>query len=253
MKLSTTCLLVALQFSASNSFTLQDHAHARAWLEGNSRESQSLSSPSRLWTSMSTMNMLEEDQEDTSRSSSTTASSLSSSSSSTLTMSKPSSSSDVVDWDWKAVASNVFSEEDQRPIVLFDGVCTLCDASVNFFMDHDSKGKLRFCGLHSKVAQSLLIRAGKKPTDKNQMVLVTKDKTYFSSEAVSRICQHLDPVPLQLIGTIGKYTPKFIRESIYKVVSANRHRLGQNDSCRLDFDGEFTSRFVSDPVELSEV
>ena len=137
--------------------------------------------------------------------------------------------------------------------MLFDGVCNLCDASVNFFMDHDSQGKLRFCGLHSKVAQSLLIRAGKKPTDQNQMVLVTKDKTYFSSEAVSRICQHLDPIPLQVVGTIGKYTPKFIRESIYKVVSANRHRLGKNDSCRLDFDGVFANRFVSDPKELSEV
>jgi len=219
-------------------FTLQDHAHARALLVGNSREVQLLSSPSRLWTSMSTMNMFEENQGE----------------SSTVTMSRQSSSdATVVDWDWKAVASSVFSEEDQRPIVLFDGVCNLCDASVNFFMDHDSQGKLRFCGLHSKVAQSLLIRAGKKPTDQNQMVLVTKDKTYFSSEAVSRICQQLDPMPLQLIGTVGRYTPKFIRESIYKVVSANRHRLGKNDACRLDFDGEFTNRFVSDPIELSEV
>lgn len=236
--------MLVLQLSVATGFTLQDPGHTRSvLLLGNARELQLLSSQSRLWTSMSTMNMLEEDKEELFSSSRRENS---------VTMSRP-SSSELVDWDWKTVASNVFSEEDQRPIVLFDGVCNLCDASVNFFMDHDSQGKLRFCGLHSKVAQSLLIRAGKKPTDKNQMVLVTKDKTYFSSEAVSRICQHLDPMPLQLIGTIGKYTPKFIRESIYKVVSANRHRLGQNDSCRLDFDGTYTNRFVSDPIDLSEV
>lgn len=250
MRLSTTSLLLALivNINVAAGFTLQGHANVRALLVGNSRELQALSSPSRLWTSMSTMNMLEENKEDFFSSSRRE----NADSSSTVTISRA-SSAELVDWDWKTVASNVFSEEDQRPIVLFDGVCNLCDASVNFFMDHDSTGKLRFCGLHSKVAQSLLIRAGKKPTDQNQMVLVTKDKTYFSSEAVSRICQHLDPMPLQLIGTVGKYTPKFIRESIYKVVSANRHRLGKNDSCRLDFDGTFTNRFVSDPKELSEV
>ena len=45
-----------------------------------------------------------------------------------------------VSWDWKSVAENVF-ENDQRPVILFDGVCNLCNAGVNFVLDHDIKGE----------------------------------------------------------------------------------------------------------------
>ncbi len=238
MKISASSLCLFVAFGNGVAFPLQEYATGRSYsLESlHLLRPQSQPTSSRLWTSMSTMNILEEGKEEVP---------------SLVTVSTV--SHDEVDWDWQAVATSVFSEEEQRPIVLFDGICNLCDASVNFFMDHDSEAKLRFCSLHSKVAQSLLIQAGKKPTYRNKIVLVTKEKTYYSSEAVSRICQHLDPAPLRFIGKVGRYTPTFLRESIYKVVSANRHRFGQNDSCRLDFDGTFTSRFVSDPVDIAEV
>ena len=46
----------------------------------------------------------------------------------------------VVSWDWNAVADRVF-EEDQRPVILFDGICNLCNGGVNFALDHDAKGE----------------------------------------------------------------------------------------------------------------
>ena len=49
-------------------------------------------------------------------------------------------SNDVVSWDWNAVADRVF-EEDQRPVILFDGICNLCNGGVNFALDHDVKGE----------------------------------------------------------------------------------------------------------------
>jgi predicted DCC family thiol-disulfide oxidoreductase YuxK len=155
--------------------------------------------------------------------------------------------SEFLDFDWEPVAKGVFSSRDQRPIVLFDGVCNLCNGGVNFAMDHDAEAKFRFASLQSNVAQALLVREGKHPTKTKTIVLVTPTKAYFSSEAVAKICSQLDPVALKVIGRVGEWMPDWVRESVFKVVSKNRYVLGENDQCRLDFDGEFTSRFVSDP------
>lgn len=158
---------------------------------------------------------------------------------------------DEIDWDWKKVAEDVFSE-DKRPVVLFDGVCNLCNSGVNFAMDQDESAKLRFCSLQSRVAQSLLLREGKSP-NLSQISFITENKGYFSSNAVSHICMHLDSVPLQWFGKLGQFTPPWIRESTYQFVSKNRHVLGESDQCRLDFDGTYTQRFVSDPMDQGYV
>lgn len=153
----------------------------------------------------------------------------------------------VVDWDWENISQSVF-RDDKRPVVLFDGVCNLCNSGVNFAMDQDENAKLRFCSLQSRVAQSLLVREGK-PPNHGQISFITETEGYFSSNAVSHICMHLDSRPLQWFGAIGQYTPGWIRESVYQIVSKNRFQFGETDQCRLDFDGTYTSRFVSDPLE----
>ena len=152
-----------------------------------------------------------------------------------------------IDWDWRQMAADVFAE-DKRPIVLFDGVCNLCNGGVNFAIDQDETARLRFASLQSKVAQSLLLRCGKSPTDTSSIVYVTEDEGFYSSDAVSHICMDLDARPLRWFGQLGQFTPSWIRESIYQFVSDNRYQFGENDSCRLDFDGTYTSRFVSDPM-----
>jgi predicted DCC family thiol-disulfide oxidoreductase YuxK len=162
------------------------------------------------------------------------------------------SSVPIIDWDWEQLSKDVF-QTDKRPIVLFDGICNLCNGGVNFAIDQDENANFRFCSLQSKVAQSLLLRAGKSPEDMSSIVLVTKTDAYFSSDAVARIARELDAVPLQWFGTLGQLTPDWIRESLYQFVSENRYKFGENDSCRLDFDGEYESRFVSDPADIADV
>lgn len=167
------------------------------------------------------------------------------------------------DFDYTALAQSVFVD-DQRPIVLFDGVCNLCDATAGFFIDHDATAKLRFNSLQTKTAQALLLlhnsntnhdgsSSNSSKSSHEQIVLVTPDQTYFGGEAVSQILIRLDPWPLRLFGRALGKTPEGLREPLYQVVSRNRHVLGVNDSCRLDFDGSLTSRFISDPVEIAEV
>eukprot|EP00547_Thalassionema_nitzschioides_P005777 CAMPEP_0194218772 /NCGR_PEP_ID=MMETSP0156-20130528/24518_1 /TAXON_ID=33649 /ORGANISM="Thalassionema nitzschioides, Strain L26-B" /LENGTH=190 /DNA_ID=CAMNT_0038948239 /DNA_START=201 /DNA_END=773 /DNA_ORIENTATION=+ len=151
-----------------------------------------------------------------------------------------------VDWNWEKLSATIFLE-DKRPVILFDGICNLCSGGVNFVMDRDEKAKLRFCSLHTKAAESLLLRSGRSPESKD-IALVTETEAYFSSDAVSRICMELDTKPLQFFGQLGQYTPNFVREGVYNLVSTNRYNFGQSDSCRIDFDGTYTSRFVSDPM-----
>lgn len=216
-------------------------------------------SSSNVWASMSTMNLVEEEEEEQNDKETVTLSSSTNSPSSkhsgplaaSTVTAEPVSSDMDVDWDWEEVASSVF-EEDERPIVLFDGVCNLCNGGVNFAMDHDPSANLRFSSLQSKVAQSLLLRASGE-THVKKIVLVTKENTYFSSDAVVRICQRLEGLPpIQWVGRLGQFTPEFVREPLYKFVSKHRYHFGENDSCRLDLDGTLTSRFVSDPVENSD-
>jgi predicted DCC family thiol-disulfide oxidoreductase YuxK len=153
----------------------------------------------------------------------------------------------MVDFDWQPIAAGVF-RDDSRPIILFDGVCNLCNGGVNFAMDHDADAKFRYASLQGTVAQSLLLREGKHPTQTQTIVLVTPEKAYYASHAVAKICSKLDLPLLKLMGNVGQALPKQLREPIYKFVSRHRFVLGENDSCRLDLDGEYTNRFVSDPT-----
>lgn len=152
----------------------------------------------------------------------------------------------TIESTWKEISKSVF-ESDTRPVILFDGVCNLCNGGVNYALDNDSVGKFRFASLQSKIGQSLLLRSGKKPNDISSIVLVTEDKSYFKSDAVLRIARKLDGnALLPLMGFFGFLAPGFARNVVYDVVADNRYRFGQSDSCRID-DGEFFDRFISDP------
>jgi predicted DCC family thiol-disulfide oxidoreductase YuxK len=150
------------------------------------------------------------------------------------------------DLDWRQVAKDAF-REDKRPIILFDGVCNLCNGGVNFALDNDSIGEFRFASLQSETGQSLLLRSGKKANDISSIVLVTEDKSYFKSEAVLRIATKLDGNPaLPVVGIFGRAVPSFMRNVVYDFVADNRYRFGEADQCRLDSE-EFDDRFVADP------
>lgn len=138
-----------------------------------------------------------------------------------------------------------------KPIVLFDGVCNLCNDAANYVIDHDKTGKFRFASLQSNVAKGLLLREDKDPVETSDVILMTSTGAYYSSEAIAKIMTELDLPRLRFAGKIGQIVPSFVRETIYKVVSGNRFVFGEKESCRLDFDGEFVSRFVSDPPSSS--
>jgi hypothetical protein len=62
----------------------------------------------------------------------------------------------------EATSYDAFAGSDRRPVILFDGVCNMCNGGVNFVLDWDPAGKLRFCALQSDAGRALLQRCNRR-------------------------------------------------------------------------------------------
>lgn len=157
-------------------------------------------------------------------------------------------------YDASTITQKVF-ESDRRPVILFDGVCNMCNDAVNLALDWDPKGKLRFSALQSNVGRALLQSNGRNADDISSIVLVTKDGAYIKSDAVLKITEELTPLPilpLKPVAALGiNLVPKFLRDLIYDGVADNRYSImGKRNECRFDSDGEFEDRFVDDQIAV---
>eukprot|EP00984_Skeletonema_dohrnii_P012183 scaffold4918_cov90-Skeletonema_dohrnii-CCMP3373.AAC.1 len=116
------------------------------------------------------------------------------------------------------VLDRVF-EIDSRPIILFDGVCNLCNSAVNLALDWDPRGKLRFAALQSKVGKNLLQAHGRDANDISSIVFVTPKGAFTKSDAILGITQELNPlpfVPLKPLALAGQYmVPQILRDAVY--------------------------------------
>ena len=135
---------------------------------------------------------------------------------------------------------------DQRavagPIVLFDGVCNLCNAAVRFIIDRDSNGTMRFASLQSDVGQALVAQhatqldAESLPSPDDDapptLLLVEDGRIYARSTAALRIARRLNG----LWPVFGAFlaVPRFLRDPAYDFVANRRYRwFGKTDACRL--------------------
>lgn len=120
----------------------------------------------------------------------------------------------------------------QESIILFDGVCNLCNNSVQFILKRDKKRKFKFGSLQGEAGQALLKKFNLPQEDFHTFVLIEGDRVYTRSTAALRIARHLQRGWNLLYGLI--VVPKFLRDAIYNWVSGNRYKwFGKRDSCRL--------------------
>ena len=148
-------------------------------------------------------------------------------------------------------------ETDKRPIILFDGVCNLCNNAVNLALDWDPQGNLRFSALQSQVGRSLLQRHGRKADDISSIVLVNEEDAYIKSDAILKIAEALSPVPFlptRQVAQLAQFiVPSFVRDIVYNQVADNRYQImGKRNECRFDADGEFEDRFIDDELAFSK-
>ncbi len=115
-------------------------------------------------------------------------------------------------------------------IIFFDGVCNLCNASVQFIIRHDKNDHFRFAALQSVSAKELLKDFNISPALQNSVVLLEEGRVFTKSTAVLRICRKLSfPLPLLSLFLI---VPGFIRDWTYGIIANNRYKwFGKQDVC----------------------
>lgn len=120
---------------------------------------------------------------------------------------------------------------DQK-IVLFDGVCNICNRSVQFIITRDKKNVFQFASLQGKTGQALLQKFNKPTNQFNSFVLVEGDRIYTHSTGALRMTRHLSGAWPLLYGFI--IIPPFIRNAVYNLIAKNRYRwFGRTESCWL--------------------
>jgi len=128
-------------------------------------------------------------------------------------------------------------------IVLFDGICNLCNHIVDFLIDRDSKKRFRFASLQSDIGQKIVKKFNLATIEVYTIILVEGEKCYTKSTAVLRIAKMLKaPWPI-LFGFI--IIPRFFRDALYNIISKRRYRwFGKMDKCRIPTE-ELRDRFLS--------
>ncbi|HEX6279753.1 MAG TPA: DCC1-like thiol-disulfide oxidoreductase family protein [Pyrinomonadaceae bacterium] len=138
-------------------------------------------------------------------------------------------------------------------VVLFDGVCNFCDASVNFVIERDREAYFKFAPLQSEAGQKISAEYGLRSETANRtsvndtvppdsVILVEDGKAYTHSTAALRIARRLDglwPWAYALI-----VVPRPIRDLFYRLFARFRYRMfGKKDECMVP-SPEVRSRFV---------
>lgn len=128
-----------------------------------------------------------------------------------------------------------------HPIVLFDGVCNLCNGVVQFIIKKDKKEQFRFASLQSDFGQQILQHFHLPQTDFNSFIYLENGKLYTKSSAALRMAKRLGGGWQILYGFM--IVPPFIRNGIYNWVARNRYKwYGKQESCWLptpDLKGRF--------------
>ena len=127
-------------------------------------------------------------------------------------------------------------------MVLFDGTCAFCEGSVKFIARRDAAGRFRFGASQSPQAAALLAQHGFTRDMARSIVLIEDGQIYLRSTATLRIARQLT-MPWRLAGVL-LWVPRPLRDGVYRVVAAIRHRVaGRSNACEVP-PPELRSRMI---------
>jgi predicted DCC family thiol-disulfide oxidoreductase YuxK len=130
-----------------------------------------------------------------------------------------------------------------RPIVLFDGVCNVCDRLARFVIAHDPHARLRLAALQSDAGRRLLRAHGLREDDLDTFVLIENGRALVRSTAALRLMTLLGP-PWSLLAAF-RIVPRPLRDRVYDRVARNRYRWwGKRETCMVPTP-DVRSRFLS--------
>lgn len=133
------------------------------------------------------------------------------------------------------------------PIILFDGVCNLCESTVHFVVRRDKNRQFRFASLQSAAAQEILSTYQYDFDTLSSVLLIVDNTLYRKSRAALQIVRRLDgawPALYYLLFWI----PEFIADPVYDFIATRRYKwFGVKSECWIP-DDELHERFIDDPA-----
>ena len=142
-----------------------------------------------------------------------------------------------------------------NPIVLYDGVCALCNRIVQFLLKRDRRDLLRFASLQSDFAAAILKRHGADAHDLDTVGVVinheqSDERLLARSDAIISLGKQLGGI--WSLAVLGKVLPRALRDWLYNLVARNRYRVfGKYDSCMLP-EGRYRRKFLDAPSSERE-
>jgi len=122
---------------------------------------------------------------------------------------------------------------ERNKIILFDGVCNLCNGSVSFVLQREKEPIFQFASIQSEAGQKLLEWCGLPKYYNQAVVLIDLGNIYLGSTAALKIGQALR-FPWSYLSSLGLMVPRFIRDWVYRQIARNRyHWFGKQDVCML--------------------
>ena len=137
--------------------------------------------------------------------------------------------------------------DDSISVVLYDGVCGLCNRLNQFILNRDHHDRFRFASLQSETAAKLLQRHGTNAVDLDTVYVVVDygkpaEKLLARSDAILHVMQRLGGI--WTLAGAGKVLPKWFRDGFYNIVATNRYRVfGKYDVCLMP-DERFKQKFL---------
>ena len=122
---------------------------------------------------------------------------------------------------------------ENKKIILFDGVCNLCDKSVQFIIKHDKKNVFRFVALQSDLGKKIIKHIGIDTTKTDSIILYQPGKAYFyKAEAALKIAKELGGIYIVL--SLFSVLPNSLSNLIYDWIAKNRYKwYGKKDECMI--------------------
>lgn len=135
-------------------------------------------------------------------------------------------------------------------LIIFDGVCNLCEASVNFIIRHDKEGAFRFVPSQSELGAALQQQYDINTAALDTVVLIRDGEHFTESDAAVRIAAALDG-PWRLLG-LARWVPRPLRNWAYRRIANNRYAwFGHKDVCMIPTP-EVRGRFLETSADWPE-
>jgi len=135
--------------------------------------------------------------------------------------------------------------EQSSTIILFDGVCNLCNGVVRFVIARDPRAHFRFAALQSDAARRVCAEVGATPpaaVDPDTIIVIVNGRAVERSDAALAIASRL-PFPWPMFGVL-RILPRGLRDWLYRLVAKNRYRwFGKSDTCMMPTP-ELRGRFI---------